>query len=88
MGCRSVIESSQDAFGDVAVLIVARTAPSEPEWSTSVHRVVVSESLLEQLDVRWPPFYVLVDPVVGRVVTEGVVFGPEQVHDDIARFLM
>jgi hypothetical protein len=88
MGCRSVIESSIDAFGDVAVVIVARTMPQEPWWSTSAHRVVVSESLLEQLDIRWPPFYVLIDPVAGRVVTEGVVFAPEQVREDIEPFLM
>jgi hypothetical protein len=87
-GCRSVFESPVDAFGDVATLIVARSVSSEPWWRSSGHRVVVSPELLDQLDVRWPPFYVVVDPLRERVVCEGVVFAPEQVKTEIAAFLM
>ncbi len=88
MGCRNVIEAPANSFGEVAVLIVASAMPSEPWWSTSPHRVVISAPLLMALDVRWPPFYVLVDPVVGRVVTEGVIFGSEQVREEIAPYLV
>jgi hypothetical protein len=88
LGCRSVLESSSGAFGGVAVLIVADHASCEPWWTASLHSVVVSPSLLEDLDVRWPPFYVLVDPTTERVVTEGVVFGPEQVLQEIAPYLV
>jgi hypothetical protein len=88
LGCRSVLESPSDAFGDAAVLIVAGHASCEPWWAASLHLVVISPSLLEDLDVRWPPFYVLVDPTTERVVTEGVVFGPEQVLQEIAPYLV
>jgi len=45
---------------------------------------VVSPALLTALDVRWPPFWVLVDPERGRVVREGVPFGPAQIAEAIA----
>ena len=88
LGCRSVLESPADAFGDVATLVVAARASTEPWWGATSHQLVVSDLLLQQLDVRWPPFYVLIDPVAERVVTEGVVFAPEQVREEIAPYLM
>ena len=87
-GCRSVLQAPIDAFGSVATLVVAARPSAEPEWATSAHPLVVSELLLQQLDVRWPPFYVLIDPQREVVVTEGVVFGPAQVREAIADFLM
>ena len=88
LGCRSVLESTLDAFGDVDVLIVSREPSAEPWWAASPHRVVVAPGLLEELDVRWPPFYVVVDPRGERVITEGVVFAPEQVRREIAPYLV
>jgi hypothetical protein len=88
LGCRSVLESPVDAFGDVATLVVAARPSTEPWWAASHHPLVVSELLLQQLDVRWPPFYVLIDAKNATVVTEGVVFGPGQVREEIAAFLM
>ncbi len=88
LGCRSVLESPADALGDVDVLLVAREASGESWWAGSAHRVVVSPTLLDDLDVRWPPFYVLVDPRSQRVLTEGVVFAPEQVRGEIAAFVV
>lgn len=87
-GCRSVLEAPAGAFGDVAVLVVAARPSTEPWWGTCPHPLVVSELLLEQLDVRWPPFYVLVDPTTASVIAEGVVFGPEQVREEIAAHVM
>ncbi len=88
LGCRSVLDAPADAFGDVEVLVVAARPSGEASWLTTPHRLVVSELLLQQLDVRWPPFYVLIDARKGAVVSEGVVFGPEQVREEIAAFLM
>ena len=88
LGCRSVLESPTDAFGDVTTLLVAARSSREPWWTTTRHRVIISEELLAELDVRFPPFYVLIDAVHGRVLTEGVVFGPEQVREELAAFLM
>jgi hypothetical protein len=42
--------------------------------------------VLAALDIRWPPFYVLIDPASRRVVTEGVVFDAAQVARETARF--
>jgi hypothetical protein len=42
---------------------------------------------LVELGIRWPPFYVLIDPAVQRVITEGVVFAPSQVAAEIAPYL-
>jgi hypothetical protein len=88
LGCRDVLTSAHDAFGDVATLIVATTTSNEPWWSTSAHPVVIAPTLFEELEVRWPPVYVLIDPSSQRVVTEGVVFGASQVREEIAPFLM
>lgn len=87
LGCRSVLESPVDAFG-VATLLVAARSSAEPWWMTTPHRLVVSAQLLDELDIRFPPSYVLIDPKRGRVISEGVVFAPEQVREEIARFLM
>lgn len=87
-GCRNVVESSPGAMGDVATILVAAQASRETNWRTSPHPVLISASLLQELDVRWPPFYVLVDPLDEKVVNEGVVFDVQQVREDIAPFLM
>ncbi|NNN08257.1 MAG: hypothetical protein HKL85_03565 [Acidimicrobiaceae bacterium] len=88
LGCQSVLEAPEGAFGDVATMMLAARASSEPFWKTSKHRVLISESLLQELDVRWPPFYVLIDPSSEKIVREGVVFAPEQVREEIAPYLM
>jgi hypothetical protein len=88
LGCQSVLEAPEGAFGDVATMIVAARPSSESFWRSSQHRVLVSEQLLQELDVRWPPFYVLIDPSSETVLSEGVVFAPEQVREEIARYLM
>jgi hypothetical protein len=87
-GCRSVLESARDVFGDVATLLVASRPSNEVGWRSTPHPLVVSPELLEQLDVRSPPFYVLIDPQRGIVLSEGVVFGPEQVREEIGAFVM
>jgi hypothetical protein len=88
LGCQSVLEAPEGAFGDVAMMIVAARPSAEPFWRTSQHRVLVSELLLQELDVRWPPFYVLIDPLSEKVLSEGVVFAPDQVREEIAPYLM
>lgn len=88
LGCRSVFESGIDAFGEVDTLLVAARPSLEPWWTTTQHPVIISPQLLRDLEVRSPPFYVLVDPDRELVVTEGVVFGPEQVRDELAPYLM
>ncbi|MBW4030544.1 MAG: hypothetical protein HIU57_07700 [Acidobacteria bacterium] len=88
LGCRSALEAPTDAFGDVATLFVAARPSTEPWWVATRHLLIVSEELLRDLDVRFPPFYVLIDAARERVLSEGVVFGPEQVRDEVASYLM
>jgi hypothetical protein len=88
LGCQSVFEAPAGAFGDVSTMIVAARASIEPYWRTTQHRVLVSELLLQELDVRWPPFYVLIDPSSETVISEGVVFAAEQVREEIAPYLV
>lgn len=88
LGCQSVLEAPAGAFGDVSTMIVAARPSVEPFWRTSKHRVLISELLLQELDIRWPPFYVLINPSSEKVLSEGVVFAPEQVREEIAPHLM
>ena len=48
--------------------------------------VVIAPAALEALDVRWPPAYLVIDPAVGSVIGEGVVFDAAQVRDEIDEF--
>jgi hypothetical protein len=88
LGCHSAVASARDAFGAIKVVIVASEHPHEDFWRDSEHEVVISPSLLTALDVRWPPFYVVIDPASESVVREGVVFGPSQVAAEIADLLV
>jgi hypothetical protein len=86
-GCRQLIEAPASAFGPVEVLVVVERASEEPSWRSSAHRVVVSPSLLTALDVRWPPFWVLIDPASGTVLREGVPFGVAHLREAITELL-
>lgn len=86
-GCRDFVRSDLEELRGVRVVIVSATNDEDDEWRGARQQVLVAPEVLARLDVRWPPFYVLVDATVGRVVTEGVVFGPSQVADEIEQYL-
>ncbi len=86
-GCRDFVHSSLEELAGVTVVVVSATGDDNAEWRDAAQPVIVAPELLATLDIRWPPFYVLVDPVRRRVVTEGVVFGPAQVAEEIAPHL-
>jgi hypothetical protein len=86
-GCIDFIFSELNELSDVAVLILSATGDVNGEWSDSRQQVIVAPQLLQELDIRWPPFYVLVNPEQRLVVTEGVVFAPAQVAKEIAPYL-
>lgn len=88
LACDEVLAAPVDAFGAVATLLVAARPSTSPQWRATSHPLVISELLLDQLDVRWPPFYVLISPEGPRVLTEGVLMGPAQVAQEIAPFLV
>ncbi len=86
-GCRVFAQSSLQEFGDLDVVFVASRAEENDEWRAVPHEIIVAPELLTQLDVRWPPFYVLIDATSHRVLVEGVVFGPAQVAAEIRPYL-
>jgi hypothetical protein len=79
--------SDLNELSDVPVLILSNTGDDNGEWSDSLQQVIVAPQMLKELDIHWPPFYVLIDPEQRLVVTEGVVFGPAQVAREIGSFL-
>jgi hypothetical protein len=85
-GCRAFIDSDLDELG-VPVLVISADEDGSSEWRDARQPVFVSSDAFGLLDVKWPPFYVLVDPINHRVVSEGVLFGPAQVAREIAGFL-
>jgi hypothetical protein len=85
-GCREFLHTDPDEL-DVPVVVVSAEEDEATEWRDARHPVFVSPETLRLLDVRWPPFYVLIDPHAGRVLTEGVLFGAEQMASEIATYL-
>jgi hypothetical protein len=81
-GCRDFLRGDLREFPDVDVVIVS--AFSSDGWMDAANEVLIAPELMKELDIRSAPFYVLIDPLSLRVVTEGVVFGPSQVAAEIA----
>jgi uncharacterized protein YcgI (DUF1989 family) len=86
-GCRDFVGGALNELSDVTVVVVSATADGAAEWASAARPVVIAPELLVALEVRWPPFYVLVDPEGPRVAAEGVVFSAAQVAEEIARHL-
>lgn len=84
-GCRDFVNGDLSELGGVEVVIVSAT--SSEEWIDADHEVLLAPEFMSALDIRSAPFYVLIEPVGRRVVTEGVVFGPSQVAAEIASAL-
>lgn len=87
-GCRDFVNASLEELDAIDVVIVSATSDQGGEWSHARHPILVAPELMKELDVRWPPFYVVIDATTSEVVTEGVVFGPSQVAQEIALFLV
>lgn len=87
-GCRDFVNSPLDELGGVNVVILSASADGSSEWTNAKHPILVAPQALDELEIKWPPFYVLVDAGSSRVVSEGVVFGPSQVASEIERFLL
>lgn len=85
-GCRVFINSDLVELR-IPVLVISASEEESSERIDAVQPVFVSPDAFRHLDIRSPPFYVLIDPVAGRVLTEGVLFGPSQVVAEIEPFL-
>jgi hypothetical protein len=86
-GCRDFLFSGLEEFVDIDVVFLSATDDTDLEWIDGPRPVLIAPDALLALDVKWPPFYVLVDPIAGLVRSEGVLFGPSQVAAEIASFL-
>jgi hypothetical protein len=86
-GCRDFLFSDLEEFADIHVLFMSATDDTDNEWIDAPRPVLIAPDALLALDVKWPPFYLLVDPIAGLVRTEGVLFGPSQVAAEITSFL-
>jgi hypothetical protein len=85
-GCREFINADLDSL-QVPVVVISADEDESSEWRDAQQPVFVSPESFQLLDLRSAPFYVLVDPVARRVVSEGVLFGPSQVAAEIAPYL-
>ncbi|MHB1250613.1 MAG: hypothetical protein ACYC0I_00585 [Acidimicrobiales bacterium] len=86
-GCRDFVNATLEEFASIELVIVSATGDGDGEWAQSHHPILIAPTLMEQLDVRWPPFYVVIDAATSEIVSEGVVFGAAQVAEEIATFL-
>ena len=85
-GCQEFINADVSDLG-VPVLVISADDGISSEWHETRQPIFVSPDAFHLLDVRWPPFYVLIDPVAGRVRSEGVLFGVQQVAKEIGPYL-
>lgn len=86
-GCRAFVDSELSELSGFKVIVVSATNDLDGEWVGARRPILVSPDGLAALGITWPPFYVVVDAERRRIVTEGVVFAPEQVAAEIARYL-
>ena len=84
-GCREFLRGDLRELSHVDVVLVS--AVSSEEWRGADKDVLIAPALMEELDIRSAPFYLLIDHSTLQVVTEGVVFGPSQVAAEIAGVL-
>jgi len=85
-GCRDIVNAHLDEVAGLALLVVSASDEVDREWTDVRSPILVAPKLLEELDVRWPPFYVVIDPSTATVATEGVVFGLDQVALEVTSF--
>ncbi len=87
-GCRNFSDGALDELAQWPVVLVTKEPDALRSFEGDCHEVFAASELLEALEVRWPPFYLLVAPGPGRVLTEGVAFDPAQVASEIRSSLM
>ncbi|MEI8127695.1 MAG: hypothetical protein WCG86_07785 [Actinomycetota bacterium] len=76
-GCREFLRDPPVELAQYDVKVVAH----EGDFGESP--VYLAPELLAELDIRWPPFYVLVENSPARVVDEGIVFSAAHVAQEL-----
>lgn len=85
-GCRDFVDGELVEFEGVPVVLVSATNGND-EWQHARRVVLVAPELLDELEIRSAPFYVLIDPENRRVLCEGSLFSAAQVASEIASSL-
>ena len=85
-GCQEFINADVSDVR-VPVLVISADDGISSEWREARQPVFVSPEAFRLLDIRWPPIYVLIDPGARRVLSEGVLFGVQQVAKEIGPYL-
>jgi hypothetical protein len=85
-GCWEFVHGDLHELDHVDVVVVSATN-GDGEWASAARQILVAPALLEELDIRSAPYYVLVDPSSLSVVTEGALLSPSQVARETERFL-
>jgi len=85
-GCWQFVHGDLHELAHVEVVVVSAT-DGEGEWSSAARDILVAPALLNELDIRSAPYYVLIDPATLTVVTEGALLSPSQVAQETERFL-
>ncbi len=80
-GCRAFTHGDLGALDGLPVVLVSAT--DGPEWDDAAREVRVAPEWVAASGVRGAPHYVLVD-ATGLVLTEGVLFSPDQVAAEVA----
>lgn len=86
-GCRSFFHGAAAALAPATLHLVTRDDPALAAFSGAEPTVWRATALLDELAVRWPPVYLLLAPDPPRVLSEGVVFSPEQVRAELEPYL-
>jgi len=82
-GCQTFLNHRDSTFEGWQLLVISR----EPIVTTpGQQRVFQSEELFNALEISAAPFYVALDGSPLEIVTEGVVFAPEQVASELSSF--
>ena len=82
-GCHDFIFSELSEFEGLTVVIVTANDEVASEWEKAPRPIYTSPELFAALDIRSPPFYVLLQPDPSLVVGEGIAFSPTQVARDV-----
>jgi hypothetical protein len=86
-GCREFVYGDLLELDRVKVVVASATS-GDGEWASASREILVAPALLDELDIRSAPYYVLIDPTTLSVVVEGALLSPSQVANEIERFLL
>lgn len=86
-GCHDFVHGDLRELEGVEVVVVSATTGDDAEWDDAIQPILVAPDLMNELDIRSAPFYILINPKTSLILGEGAVFSSAQVAREIAPFL-